>query len=211
MHEPPWKRLPQQRFAIALIVSALLHSALSGSVTQGISSRKLSALPTPSAVHVRLVPHEPESRETAQRNAEPSAHALTGIAPARRTVDSALSVQTDSAPVESDMGLEASDPNYYTARQLDVYPALATALDFRLSGSGAGDARGRVLVLVDIDASGTVVAVNVVEAEPAGSFEDDARRAFQSAQFRPALKNGRPVKSRILVQLDYGNAVAASP
>jgi periplasmic protein TonB len=50
----------------------------------------------------------------------------------------------------------------------------------------------------------------VIEAEPAGSFEEDARRTFQSAQFRPALKNGRPVKSRILVQLEYGNPGTAS-
>jgi protein TonB len=107
--------------------------------------------------------------------------------------------------------VEAADPTYYTARQLDVYPALGGALDFRVSPGDAREIAGRVLLRVDISSTGMVDEVTIVEAEPAGHFEEDARRAFAYARFRPGLKNGRPVKSRILVQVDYGSSRTASP
>ena len=94
------------------------------------------------------------------------------------------------------------DPTYYPARQLDVYPALAGTLEVRYPG--AADAKGRVLLLVLIDAAGLVDDVSVVESEAPGYLEDDARRALGAARFKPALRRGLPVKSRLLVEIDYG-------
>ena len=48
--------------------------------------------------------------------------------------------------------------------------------------------------------------VSVVEAEPPGVFEGDARRAFLGARFNPALKDGRAVKARVLVHVSYGES-----
>jgi outer membrane biosynthesis protein TonB len=44
----------------------------------------------------------------------------------------------------------------------------------------------------------------LVEAEPAGYFEEEVRRAFASARFTPAFKGGRAVRSRVLVHVNYG-------
>jgi len=52
-----------------------------------------------------------------------------------------------------------------------------------------------------------VTEVNVIEAEPPGIFDEHTRAAFQVARFTPALKNGRPVKSRLLVDVDYSDSV----
>ncbi len=207
------KRDPEKRFAVALFVSALVHAALSGSVTQGISSRSPSILATAPVVRVRLVlvPHEPQAPDVPPVTDETPRRPQINGAPERRSADTAPIAGAEIGPVTSDRGFEASDPTYYAARELDVYPALATALESHVPRTGAAtEARGRVLLMVHIGATGTVDAVSVMEAEPAGYFEEDARRTFQSALFRPALKNGRPVKSRILVQLEYGNSVAAS-
>jgi protein TonB len=101
---------------------------------------------------------------------------------------------------------EIPNPSYYAARELDVYPALLTALDLHYRDSAwAADVKGRVLLLVRIDANGIVEDVSVVEAEPAGYFEEQARRALASARFRPALKDGRAVKSRVEVEVNYAS------
>lgn len=107
---------------------------------------------------------------------------------------------------------EIPDPTYYAARQLDVYPALAMALDLRYSaGAAAANAQGRVLLLVLIDANGAVDDVGIVESDPSGYFDDDARRAFLAARFKPALRNGRAVKSRVLVYVNYGMGESSAP
>lgn len=104
----------------------------------------------------------------------------------------------------------APDPTYYAARELDVFPALATPLQLRYSERAAAAAiEGRALLLVLIDDTGNVDDVSVVETLPDGYFEDDAKQALMSARFTPALKNGRPVKSRLLVQITYGAERAA--
>lgn len=102
----------------------------------------------------------------------------------------------------------APDSTYYAARELDVYPALTAPLDLRDAPAAAG-MRGRVLLAVRIDAQGVVEEVSVVEAEPGGNFAVEAQRAFLFARFTPALKNGRAVKSRVLIRIDQGGEGAA--
>jgi periplasmic protein TonB len=100
---------------------------------------------------------------------------------------------------------DAPDFTYYAARQLDVYPALSSALDLRYTANASATGIvGRALVLLLIDDAGFVDNVAVVEAEPAGSFEEELRRTFSSVRFTPALKDGRAVRSRVLVHVNYG-------
>jgi TonB family protein len=100
---------------------------------------------------------------------------------------------------------EGPDLTYYAARQLDVYPTLSSPLDLRYTARAAAAAiAGRALVLLLIDDAGIVNDVALVEAEPAGYFEEEVRRAFGSARFTPAFKGGRAVRSRVLVHVNYG-------
>ena len=102
-------------------------------------------------------------------------------------------------------GVGVPDHTYYGARQLDVFPALASAFELRYPArAAADDVKGRVALLVLIDAEGAVNAVSVVDAQPAGYFEEDALRVFRSARFNPALRGGRAVKSRIVIEVNYG-------
>ena len=102
-------------------------------------------------------------------------------------------------------GLDIPDPTYYGVRQLDVFPVLASAFDLRYPArASAEDVKGRVALLVLIDAEGNVNDVSVVESQPAGYFEEDALRTLRAARFKPARKSGRPVKSRIVIEINYG-------
>jgi protein TonB len=96
------------------------------------------------------------------------------------------------------------DPTYYPAKQLDVYPQPLNAirLDYPESAASA-KVDGRVLVLLLIDEFGGVNEASVVESQPEGYFEDAALAVFRSARFSPAQKQGRAVKSRVLLQVKY--------
>lgn len=110
-------------------------------------------------------------------------------------------------PASPSSGIEVPlirDPTYYPAKQLDVYPQPLTAirLDYPESAAKAR-VDGRLLVLLLIDEFGVVNDASVVEAQPAGYFEDAALAVFRSARFSPAQKQGHPVKSRVLLQVKY--------
>ena len=96
------------------------------------------------------------------------------------------------------------DTTFYPARQLDVYPRLLAPLQVQYPPAAAqGQITGQALVLLMIDENGVVNEVSIVQAEPAGYFEESAAAAFSSARFSPARKDGRIVRSRVLVNLKF--------
>jgi TonB family protein len=111
------------------------------------------------------------------------------------------------APEAAAGSAQLFDLTYYGARQLDVYPMLTGALELR--HPGATEAKARVLLLVLIDAAGIVDDASVVESVAPGQWDETARRALMTARFKPALRSGRPVKSRLLIEIDYGTAGGA--
>jgi protein TonB len=54
-----------------------------------------------------------------------------------------------------------------------------------------------------VDEAGKVREVSVVEAQPEGYFEPAALAAFQDVRFEPARKDGRPVRSRVLIKVAF--------
>ena len=99
---------------------------------------------------------------------------------------------------------QPSDPTYYSARDLDVFPKAITALDLSLHAAAPGKLRAMLL----IDESGAVNAVRGIEAH-AAEIEQAARDVLLRARFTPASKDGRIVKAQVLVSVDYG--VPAAP
>lgn len=88
------------------------------------------------------------------------------------------------------------DLNYYPARDLDDYPRpLAPLRVDRPAHASAGEVRLELL----IDERGVVR--DVVFAGPArpGAEEEELRAALAATPFAPARKDGRPVRSRILL------------
>ena len=198
----------RRRFAAALLMSVSAHVLLTSSVTPGSRGRSHSypvAAPPPLAA--RLVAAEVlssiaapiEEDAPARRELVPQRPAREKKTPPNRA-DVSSAARAESAPASS---VGFPDPNYYGARQLDVYPVLTGALDLR---PDAKDVKGRVLLLVLIDATGMVDDASVVESDAPGPWDEAARRALLSARFKPALRSGGPVKSRLLVEIDYSSA-----
>jgi protein TonB len=69
--------------------------------------------------------------------------------------------------------------------------------------AGMQGVAGNITLLLLIDERGVVREASVMEANPEGYFEESALGAFRAARFAPAQKNGRAVKSRVLIRVTY--------
>jgi TonB family protein len=65
-------------------------------------------------------------------------------------------------------------------------------------------------LLLKIDEFGAVQEIRVVNADPAGYFEESAARTFTAMRFSPARRNGYPVRSQIVVKLRFAPQQQAS-
>ena len=158
-----------RRFGAALLISALVHVLLSTGITPGSAGRSVAGpAAAPPPIAVRLVIPEaalpvttPVERAAPLRESAPLYRAREEITARPREIPSAPPAHSAGAGSAA-----IPDPTYYPARQLDVYPALAGTLEVRYPG--AADSKGRVLLLVLIDAAGRVDDVSVVESEARG-------------------------------------------
>lgn len=205
----PVSKRAWSRLLVACALSLFLHVALLTGIPVYPAGGVVNAV---SAIYARLEPAAPESAA----RSEPTEVALPD---APKTAASALNhakrnSATNSEPAATPPFLPGAidlppmrDPTYYPARQLDVYPrALASIrLDYP---AAAADARvdGQLLVLLLIDEFGVVNDASIVEAKPEGYFEEAALAALRAVRFSPAQKQGRPVKSRALLQINYARS-----
>ena len=97
------------------------------------------------------------------------------------------------------------DPTWHSAKQLDELPQPLDAIRPKLAQiRGEGAEQGRVVLQLLIDENGVVTDASVLEADPQGDFAARALAAGREARFRPGTKQGRTVKSRVLLELSYG-------
>lgn len=107
--------------------------------------------------------------------------------------------QAPDTPLPAGAGAIVPDSRFYQARELDRYPEPLAPLNLRAAAGRAGSVR----LWLSIDRAGNVVDVAVVDAGPSGELESMARESLLATRFMPAVKNERPVKSRILLELRY--------
>jgi protein TonB len=202
---------PVARLGSALAASVLAHWALLASLLPDAPWGAGAIRTRPALITVRLsplpapVPPEPVSPDPELHRApEPAATAPGSVArlqsaqergPAR---SSASARQTSSERIDPDPVFQGPDPNYYTARDLDSYPRPLAPLQLDvLRGERMGDVRLEIL----IDEAGVVQEVILMEAARAGPAEDELRAALAAARFHPARKDGRAVRSRLLLSV----------
>jgi len=98
--------------------------------------------------------------------------------------------------------LPQPEPYYYRATELTERPAPLARVQPRFP-DGAPET-GRLKMRLYINENGTVDAIDIMEAEPQGVFEQAAAEAFAAARFRPGHKDGSPVKSQIALEVSFG-------
>ena len=205
------------RMPAAVALSAALHAYL----IYGLSLPTQSGPPTWAAViNARLAPVPPSANQTIaperSRVPEPVRAALPPI-----SLDVAQPLAVPNPPAiaaEPEQVVAAGnapaiptipDPIHYPARDLDIYPhALNPIRPVYPHAAREAQVAGSVTLLVSIDEAGRVLSTSVVDAEPGGVFEQAAQQALADSTFYPAQKNGRTVRSRIVVKLEFDPAVA---
>jgi protein TonB len=94
----------------------------------------------------------------------------------------------------------APDANYYGARDLDRYPRPLAPLQIdRTAGDGAREVRLEILV----DERGIVQDMTFAGPAAPARVEEALRAALTATRFLPAQKDGRAVKSRIVLSVNF--------
>lgn len=181
----PSRSVPASMILARLAPSTATPSAEASATTGG---RRPGSVVGPAFVPTRA---EPAVLTTRDAPAEPPPERIAA-APARIE---------DSRLPSAEMPLLV-DPAWYEAKDLDLYPQPQAPVQ-PVYPSSATDITGSVSLLLQIDEFGVVQKLSVVTAEPAGYFEEAALRAFQLAHFAPAQREGRPVRSRIVIKVRF--------
>jgi protein TonB len=196
------------RLLLALALSVALHASLIYGVAVGRSESRPANMifarlqpaedawqVAPAATHAatprRLVNTIPEAQNAASSSGPPKPLPAQAVA----------SVRDDSRAPALEVPVLV-DPTWYTATDLDLYPQALAPVDPPFPAA-VSDVTGEVTVLLAIDEFGAVQDSSVVTAQPPGYFEESTLRAFKMARFAPAQRDGRPVRSRIVVKVRF--------
>lgn len=191
----------------ALAVSALVHWGLLA--LTHLETRWQGAAPyaTDVPITVRLEPG-PVSVSNAPAVPAPQAHRTSRQS--KSLADSIGNARSESrsigatqAGAEAPAAARAPDPTYYPVSDLDAYPRPVAPLEIeRLVGAVPGGSTGRIRLVLLIDEYGVVNQVAVIESGRSGHPENELRAAFAATRFFPARKDGRYVRSRLLISVD---------
>lgn len=213
-----------RRLALAALVSALLHTAFVLVVRpEPASARRGSAASVLTATLDARPPESPPgSVPIAAPDPAPAAPAVVPPPIARSTASEAVRLppvpQRSRPEPQADPAAPAPapasglpevpvirDPTWYPVRQLDVLPRALQAVvpEFPERAERERVLAGEVTLLLLVDEDGRVHELSVVEAKPEGYFEESALQAFREAKFAPGRRDGRVVKSRVLVRVNF--------
>lgn len=187
------------RLRFALAVSALVHWALLAVPVADTPQPGAGPTASEAPLTVRLAT-PPVAALGAPAVTVAASDAVPGLAAGKSGQLGSDAPSTPIAPpgVEVSMALRAHDPTYYPVNELDVFPHLTRPLDLdRLPVTGS--IRLRLL----IDEHGfinDITLANAADARP----DTGLLEAFSAARFIPARKDGRDVKSSVLLSVGPG-------
>lgn len=197
---PPPVQVPQPRdLRVELSQPVQAESpavpAREAGLVQAVRPPPLRQAPVPSPVLPQPQPAVPAALPSPQHAALPAPSA-PAVAPAREAPGPAIDV-----PLLADM-------RYYTARELDVQPAALRkpqpAYPARAEEQGVA---GRVVVRLHLEADGSISRTEVMSVAPSGVYGEMFRKAtldaLRDARFRPALRNGQPVRAVVEIPVVF--------
>jgi len=205
------------RLSVAVVLSATLHLYLIYGLALQPTRSPADRL---SIINARLLPEPAVMKRPTL--AAPATTLRRRILPAQPQVpslpepietpvpDAQALPEGDRIPETEISTASLPDPVHYAARDLDVYPQPLNRIEPVYPQTAlAGEIGGWVTLLLLIDESGRVTEVSVVDTSPQDVFEESALRALAATAYSPAQRDGRAVRSRILVKVDYVPAASA--
>lgn len=195
------------RLVVALLLSVALHVFVAARPPQ-TGSHTFGPVPGP-AILARLelpAPRALDQPSSLSPAAGDSVRDLRIAAPVPAVAEP--QAHESAIPVVEEPGFALPDLVYYLASELDVYPVPVSPIMIpELDSARAVGTSGRVRLWVSIDETGWPAAVEVQDANPAGQFDEAAIAALRTQRYSPARKDGRPVRSRVLIELEVSPSV----
>ena len=196
---------PGVRLSLGLAASVALHAALvfgfhpAGAVygDRGGFGSVLTA---------RLSPPTPRAEPISAFTADQDAPAAAQESPSK-TAEAAPVALPEAPPPAARPGwldLPLPGPRYYEPSELDRRPAPLHAIEPE-SPAEAGAREGTVVLRILVNEEGGVDDVAAVEAQPPDLFEKAAIAAFRAARFSPGMLYDAPVKTQMLVEVEFRN------
>ncbi|WP_417446963.1 energy transducer TonB [Kangiella sp.] len=179
---------------LALIVTCALILLMSQLITSNAEVPQRE-----SVVQLTETPLPPEKTRTNRRPPEPQPPAVAPSAgdalPLRpSTVDTRELPTVDMPPVE--IAFEGSPIGAFSAPELvqsnSAMPLYQAQPNYPMIAASQG-IEGWVLLQYDVDTSGTLSNIKVVDAQPRRTFDREAVAALKKWKFKPAMDNGQPM------------------
>ena len=190
-----------QRVACALLASACLHVAAGELLARGVAAGLGGAADTVSdaqahALTVHLahadvaIPTAPRIPRSGPRDAAGTATAVTAPHEVARA----------SPPLPAAHALVTlPTPYYYPSSELDRRPRPITAI--ALDEPSGETSEGYVILRLLISEAGIVDETIVVVNDARAGLVRNARDAFSRARYAPGIKDGRAVKSQMMIEV----------
>jgi len=212
------------RLSLALSLSLGLHYMIASGVALRLGDAALPSYPPLVATLAPVIPaldrtpasaHAlPESNTQAPRRTADQ-HTAANDGAVRATPTRRIAEREAGEPPKPAMSLAEAPgavERYYSAEELDVYPRLHQPLRIEWNGAATGEgAAARVLARVSLNEAGMVEDVSIEDGDGKPAAAKSVRAALRAAVFLPAQKDGRPVKSRIVMSIEWEHdAIAQS-
>lgn len=187
---------PSKRLAVAVALSLGFHAALLAHLTG--NSQPFAAPSARWPLILRIADSEPAPLAAQETTREEPAEVRPA---AQSSTYESRGAASDSA---SDPGLLPELEHYYRGSEVDrrAEPLSLPDIEYPQQALASGMA-GRVTLRLLIDRRGLLRNAEIVEAIPAGIFEEVALSAVHSLSFRPALRDGQPVGSIKLIEVPF--------
>lgn len=97
------------------------------------------------------------------------------------------------------------DDTYYPSREVDEHPkVLSRSIPVYPAKAAEANIKGNVSVLFLLNENGRVDEVNILEETPPGlGFDAAVNEWLKQARFKPAMRKGRAVKSRVVFRVTF--------
>ena len=196
---------PGVRLSLGLAVSVALHAALVfGFHPAGAVHGEKGGFG--SVLTARLSPPAPRAEPGSALTADQGAPAVEQEPPSK-TAEAAPAVLPEASPPAAKPGwldLPLPAPRYYEPSELDRRPVPLHSIEPE-SPAEAGAREGTVVLRILINEEGGVDDVVALEAQPPDLFEKAAIAAFMAARFSPGMLDDAPVKTQLLVEVEFRN------
>jgi protein TonB len=159
----------------------------------------LAPLPAPEAGATTTPSAGPEPAQIQAASAAAAAARTTAPLPAQSMPPAQRVAGTPEATL---ITLPAA--RYLRSNEVDDKPGLATAVTPQYPEAALrAKTGGRIVLRFLINEKGGLDELAVLEAEPAGVFDESALQAFRNARFVPGKLGGQDVRTQIDLELNY--------